>query len=129
MSRKHIQQMNGLERSFIHGYIRTQALTGKVNGVGHFEDRASERHFTLADAVSTLRSGLVVEVHNDKQPSLRALVRDSKGTCVVVELQSMRVITVYYNDPEDKHETLNWNLYRWNQDIMELVKSIRKVAA
>lgn len=127
MSRKHITQMRGDEKAFIHGYLRTQV--GRLSsGVQHFYDRATERHFSLEDAISAVRCGLVVEVHDDKKPSVRALVRDQKGTCVVVELGSLRIITVYYNDPADQHDTLNWNLYRWTVDVVELVKSFRRAA-
>jgi len=125
MSRKHTQQMNAIEKSFIHGYIRKNAEKAQYSAVSHFYDRASERHFSITDAVAALKGGLVVEVHNDKNPSLRALVRDAKGTCVVVDLRGMDVVTVYYNNPEDKHDTLNWNLYRWSQDVVELVKGLR----
>ncbi len=123
MARKHIQQMNQMERAFIHGYLRSgkrdyHAVTS------HFRDRATQRVFTLADAEAAIRGGLVVEVHNDRAPSVRALVRDQKGTCVIVELQTGLIISVYYNDPEDKHETLNWAPYRWTQDIVALVKSL-----
>jgi len=123
MARKHIQQMNQLERAFIHGYLRSGKRDYHAT-TSHFRDRASERVFSVQDAVDALRNGLVVEVHNDRNPSLRALVRDSKGTCVVVELQTDLIISVYYNDPEDKHETLNWAPYRWTQDIVALVKGL-----
>jgi hypothetical protein len=123
MARKHIQQMNQLERAFIHGYLRSPRRDYHAT-VNHFQDRASERSFSVQQAVDALRNGLVVEVHNDRAPSLRALVRDKKGTCVVVELNTDMILTVYYNDPEDKHETLNWAPYRWTQDIVALVKSL-----
>jgi len=126
MSRKHIQQMNKTEKAFVHGYIRKHAAEALNGGVQHFYDRATERHFVIEDAVEALQGGLVVEVHDDRKPSVRALVRSQKGTCVVVELQSMRVITVYYNDPSDTHDTLNWNLYRWSTDLVEVVKSLRR---
>jgi hypothetical protein len=123
MARKHIQQMNQLERAFIHGYLRSPKRDYHAT-TSHFRDRASERVFSVQDAVNALRNGLVVEVHNDRAPSLRALVRDSKGTCVIVELQTGLIISVYYNSPDDKHETLNWAPYRWTQDIVALVKGL-----
>jgi len=122
MARKHIQQMSKAESAFIHGWLRSSKR--EYTGTAHYTDRASERHFTFQDVVQAVRTGLVVEVHNDKALALRAVVRDSKGTCVVVELTSQRIISVYYNDPEDKHDTINWAPYRWNQDIVELVKSL-----
>src|SRR6267142_1794924 len=103
MARKHIQQMSKLESAFIHGFLRSPKRDYHAT-VNHFQDRAGERSFSVQQAVDALRNGLVVEVHNDRAPSVRALVRDSKGTCVVVELQTDLILTVYYNDPEDKHE-------------------------
>ena len=126
MARKHIQQMNSTEKAFVHGYIRKNA--DLAFGIAHFYDRATDRHFSLTDAISALKSGLVVEVHNDKAPSVRALVRDQKGTCAVVELGTMQVVTVYYNDPADQHETLNWAPYRWSVDLVQVIKSFRKAA-
>jgi len=126
-SRKHISQMNEMEKAFIHGYIRANAHKANANHV-HFYHRASDRHYTLAEATEVLQNGLVVEVHDLAAPSYRAVVRDRKGNCVVTDLRIMTVITVYYNDPEDKHEGLNWSAYRLNTDIVELVKKIRKAA-
>ena len=123
MARKHIQQMNQLERAFIHGFLRSPRRDYHAT-TSHFRDRATERVFTVADAERALRTGVIVEVHNNAAPSIRALVRDSKGTCVVVELQTDLILTVYYNDPNDKHETLNWAPYRWTQDIVALVKGL-----
>lgn len=128
MARKHIQAMNQTERAFIHGFIRNNAARALDNSSIHFEDRASERHFSIEDAVEALRGGLVVEVHNDAKADFRALVRNAAGTCVVVSLVTFRVITVYYNAPSDAHDTLNWNAYRWNQDVAELVKGLRRAA-
>lgn len=123
MARKHFQQMTQVERAFIHGFLRSPKRDYHAT-TSHFRDRATQRVFSQADAENALRNGLVVEVHNNHAPSVRALVRDSKGTCVVVELQTDLILTVYYNDPEDKHETLNWAPYRWTQDIVALVKSL-----
>lgn len=123
MARKHTQQMNQVERALIHGYLRSGKRDYHAT-TSHFRDRASERVFSLPDAEKAIRTGLVVEVHNDRAPSVRALVRDSKGTCVIVELQTGLIISVYYNDPDDKHETLNWAPYRWTQDIIALVKGL-----
>jgi hypothetical protein len=125
MARKHITQATKDEKGFIHGFIRAKASLVS-SGRQHFEDRATERHFTLGEAVEAVKTGLVVEVHNDTPGDVRALVRDSKGTCVVLSLKSWQVITVYYNDPTDTHDTLNWAAYRWNQNLVTLVKELRR---
>jgi len=125
--RKHLTQMTREERAFVHGLIRSRLE--RVTGAPHFYDRATERTFTLSDAVRTLRCGLVVEVHNNTPGDIRALVRDSLGTCAVVSLRSWQIVTVYYNAPEDPHNTLDWTPYRWRTNLVELVKELRKVAA
>jgi len=126
MARKHITQTTKEERAFIHGFIRAHANQVQA-ATSHFYDRATERTFTMEDAVTAIRGGLVVEVHNDRPGDVRALVRNQKGTCVVLSLVRLTVVTVYYNDPADQHETLNWNAYRWNQDLVALVKSLKAV--
>ena len=125
--RKHIQQTTRDEKAFIHGFIRANAdKAWSCNG--HFSDRATERAFTLDDAKACVKGGLVVEVHNDKNPDVRALLRNSVGTCVVVSLKSWEIITVYYNDPTDEHHSLNWNAYRWPVNLVSLVKDLRRAA-
>lgn len=109
MARKHFSQFTPDELGFATGFVRKQ-IQPRVSGSPHFTDRGSERRFTLDDARETLRTGIVVEVHNDRG-DWRALVRSKNGTCVVVSLESARVLTVYYNDPADKHETLNRSVY------------------
>lgn len=121
MARKHISQMSALEKSFVHGDIRKNA--DRLTACGHFYDRATERMFTLAEAQDTVRKGLVVEVHNDRA-EIRVLVRDKSGVCVVVALDTLEVVTVYCNAPSDQHETLNWNAYRWNVDLVSVIKSL-----
>ncbi len=66
-----------------------------------------------------------IEVHNNKAPDIRAVVRDGEGTCVVVSLLQWTVVTVYYNSPTDHHSTLDYSKYRWEQDITALVMGIK----
>jgi hypothetical protein len=123
--RKHISQYTKEELAFVHGYIRANASrTWSANA--HFYDRANARSFTLPDAQQTIANGLVIEVHNERSPDIRALVRSKNGTCAVVSLKTWEVITVYYNSPDDKHYTLNRSLYRWPQNLVQLVKSLRE---
>jgi len=108
------------------GFVRAHA--SKVSGQAHYEHRASERHFTLAQAVDAIASGKSVEV-NKTGDDVRALFRrqsgPNAGTCAVVSLITWNIITVYYNDLSDKHDTLNHNLYRWNVNLVDLVKGLR----
>jgi exonuclease III len=123
--RRHFQQMSKEEKAFVHGFVRANAARF-IGGCGHYYDRASERSFSGEEVAAAIKNGLVVEVHNDRKPEIRALVRDRKGTCVVVSLSDFTVITVYYNDPNDQHETLNWNVYNWQVNLVNVVKELRK---
>lgn len=125
MARKHIKQMSKEEIAFVHGFLRGHASKLSTRGQVHFYDRAAERKFTADDAKAAAAQGLVVEIHNDKSPDVRVLVRNKQGTCVVVSLVHLEIVTVYYNAPTDKHETLNWGAYRWNENVVNLIKSLR----
>lgn len=92
---------------------------------GHFWDRARERHFTLADVVNAIGLGGIIEAHDDARPDIRVLFRDAHGTCVVISLTNWRVITVYYNAPDDSHISLNWTLYRWSKNMADVVNKLR----
>jgi hypothetical protein len=124
MARKHVTQFTPDERCFAVGFVRNQ-VQPHIKGSPHFYDQAADRHFTLDDASKTLHTGLVIEVHNDKG-EWRAVVRSKNGTCVVVSLESNRVLTVYSNDPTDNHDTLNHGLYHGGKDIdvVAIVKNL-----
>ena len=124
MARKHFTQFSADESGFIHGFIRKR-VQPLVHGSAHFYDRAGDRHITLADAAETLRTGSVIEIHNDRG-EWRALVRSRIGTCVVVSLESNLVLTVYYNNPTDNHETLNHSLYQGGKaiDAVAVIKNL-----
>lgn len=115
MARKHFTQFTQEEPGWVTGFIRRQ-VQPHIDGSKHFYDRATDRHFTLEDASATLRTGTVIEIHNDKG-DWRAVIRSQNGTCAVVSLESNRVLTVYYNDPEDNHDTLNHGLYHGGKSI------------
>ena len=124
--RKHYSQMIPTEVGMLVGFVRANA--SKVSGQAHYEHRASERHFTLAQAVDAVASGKPVEVSkigNDVRALFRRQSGKNAGTCTVVSLITWNIITVYYNDLSDKHDTLNHNLYRWNANLVDLVKGLR----
>lgn len=127
MARKHIKQMSKEEIAFVHGFLRGQINRLSAH-VHHFYDRANDRKFTFEDAKQAASGGIVIEIHNDRNPDVRVLVRSKTGTCAVVSLKTFEVITVYYNAPTDEHDTLNWNAYRWNQNVVDLIKSLRRAA-
>jgi hypothetical protein len=122
MARKHYTQMSTAEFEQVMAYVKGLSLRASKL---HYHDRSKERSFTDTQAKMAVIDGTLIEVHNEKEPDIRALMRDDKGTCVVVSLVSGDIITVYYNDPEDKHYTLNKGQYRWNVDLLDVLRGIR----
>lgn len=126
MARKHITQFNLAESGMLHGFMRAHA--GKVwSSRVHFMDRAAERSFTLQDARCAIACGKVVELHNERG-EWRTLVRNRQGTCAVLALETLEVVTVYYNAPDDTHLTLNHALYHGANsiDAVQIVKSLNR---
>jgi hypothetical protein len=124
MSVKHIIQMTQEEKAFTHGFIRKNADKVMQNGA-HGYNRAAERDFNLDDIRAAVRTGTVIELHNEAK-EWRALARDRKGTCVVISLESWDTVTVFYNDPSDNHDTLNHNRYHSGKaiDAVATIKSL-----
>ena len=125
MARKHFTQFTETERAFAYGFIRHHVAD--IGGArSHFYDRASERTFTLGDAIAAIRTGKVIEIHNDRG-EWRALLRDSLGTCCVLSLETLQVVTVYYNAPDDLHPTLNHALYHGGNQV-DIVATVKILA-
>jgi hypothetical protein len=128
MSRKHIHQMTNDEKAFVHGFLRKYIAPRVSSARQHFYDRASERSFSIEEAKAVIATGLVIEIHDNAKPEIRALIRNHAGVCVVVSLTDWTIVTVYYNAPDDTHQTLDYNAYRWSINAVDLVKSLRRAA-
>lgn len=124
MARKHRTQMVSQELTALTMHVRT--LPVRTPNAGHFVDRKAERVFTITQVHDAVRSGDVIEIHNDAAPDVRVLMRDDQGTCVVVSLVTRDIVTVYYNAPHDQHSTLNWSLYRWSAPVLPLLRNLRR---
>jgi transposase len=123
MARKHYTQMSVPELVEVRNYVNDLRLRTTQP---HYYNRKQERSFSQGQVYAAVKMGKLIEVHNDREPDIRALFRDDTGTCVVIDLGSGDIITVYYNDPEDKHFTLNKGLYRWQVDLCSIVIGLRK---
>jgi len=119
--RKHYSQMSEAEREEVLRFARELSLHGRP----HYYDRAKDRSFTDAQARMAVWQGSLIEVHDNKAPDIRALIRDKEGTCVVVSLCSGDIVTVYYNDPEDHHYTLDKGQYQWTKSMLDVLGEIR----
>ena len=126
MARKHIHQMTSDEKAFVVGFTRKHVAPSVSSARQHFYDRASERHFSFEEARAVLATGSLVEVHNNAAPEIRTLFRSQSGTCVVVSLSTLSIVTVYYNAPDDTHQTLDYNAYRWSVNLVDVIKSLRR---
>lgn len=122
MSKKHFSQMSPRERQAVTAYVSKLPVKTIRS---HYVDRATERSFTAQEVRDAITTGDVIEVHNDIPGDLRALVRDDKGTCVVISLVSGEVITVFYNHPTDTHDTIDMGKYRWQVDLEREIAKLK----
>ena len=75
--------------------------------------RAQTRKIARFDVFRAIAYGQVIEAKSDG----RAVMRGQDGTCVVIEVPTRTVITVWYNDPTDNHYTLDLSQYTWYTDL------------
>jgi len=76
----------------------------------YFKTRLAERGLSVKDIKNALTHGSLIEYHTLKG-TRRLLVRDDKGTCVVLDLDKKSVITTYFNRSGDNHSTLRKEEY------------------
>lgn len=68
------------------------------------------RKLNIDDVRETVRKGELVE-YNDDFGTRHVLLRGESGVCVVVDLDLKELSTVFYNNPNDNHKTLNTSRY------------------
>jgi hypothetical protein len=112
MQRKHAKQMSRTEMAAVR--MAVAAVPSWVSR-GHYAVRGRERSITRREVYEAILFGLPGEV-NDKD---RVVMRHASGVCVVVELPTHTVVTVWYNDPQDQHWTLDISQYRWTVNLVE----------
>jgi len=74
------------------------------------ERRMLERGINELDTRNAIAHGTIIEYHV-VDDAKRWLLRAADGTCVVVDEVTGDVVTVYYNDPDDNHATLDRRNY------------------
>ena len=84
--------------------------TYKYTVTPYFKSRLTERGLTVDDIKDALTHGKLIEFHKLKG-TRRILVRDSSGTCLVIDLDTKKVITTYFNRSGDNHSTLKRDEY------------------
>ena len=118
--RKHATQMTATERLHLTCLVH---LLGQRGLNGHSLDRCREKGITLAEVQHVLKTGQVIEVHENFRPDVRAVVRGTTGThdvCVVLSLCDREVKTVWFNNSLDTHRTLDYSQYQWQVDGVAL---------
>lgn len=122
--RKHYTQMSAREIACLTCVVR---LLGRRGMNGHSLDRCVEKGITLAEVETVLRTGTLLEVHENFRPDVRAVVRGGTGrddVCVVLSLCDREVKTVWFNNSLDSHRTLDYTQYQWRVDGAALADSL-----
>lgn len=112
MQRKHRKQMTVAEIKAVESLLRS--VTSWVSK-GHYETRSRERSITRLEVYRAIATGAVIEAKDDS----RLVVRGADGVCVVCEIPTHRVITAWYNAPDDQHWTLDLSQYRWQVNLTQ----------
>lgn len=123
--RKHISQLDNLEERLIWKNLKDVKLWS-MNG--HTLDRLKEKgiNATYDDLVSTIDDATIIEYKIDynkhinrceERVVLRAnsIVNIHYNLNVVYSITTQKIITVWMNDINDRHDTLNWDIY--NEDM------------
>lgn len=76
----------------------------------HAVSRMHEKGISHEELSHVVKHGHMIELHNEKG-TWRVLLRDSRGTCIVLDLGNGAVITTYKNSPGDMHRTLDTSAY------------------
>jgi len=90
--------------------LMTEMRKIKFTVTSYFKTRLAERGLSVTDITNALTHGKLIEYHTLKG-TRRLLIRDSTGTCVVLDLDTKNVITTYFNRSDDNHSTLKRNEY------------------
>lgn len=128
--KKHFRQMTKEERRFLYGIVRNiETWVFTKYSIG----RAVERIVTEADVLKAIEKGTLIEYHQ-KDGKHRVLIRGTQivdgkyVVCVVVEPAKQSVVTVFINEYNDTHTTLNWSAYNGNINIVKEMKGDTIVA-
>ena len=73
---------------------------------GYVTERSKARDIGHAELMHAVRHGELIEWH-DETGTERVLLRDELGICVVLDLDTRNIITVYRNNVGDNHATLD----------------------
>jgi hypothetical protein len=118
--RKHLSQMS---KSEIGHLFKTLGSVNNWRFSKHALERMDERGAVRDNIVNIALGGELIEYHLKDNRS-RVLMRSNAVfhnyvACVVFELKTSRVITVYWNHKDDYHRTINMKAYSGDLDILK----------
>ena len=99
-------------------------LKGNFTCSEHALDKLEGAEITANQLAECITDGKLIEVHNLIKDDVRVVLRkdmDKKSLCMAVSLIFKEIITCWFNDPTDKHRTLNVSNYTLTLDIRELL--------
>lgn len=73
--------------------------------------RGDERSLIAAEVLALRLDGELVEYSWSPSEGWRRLLMRRDGVCAIIDLECLRVITCWWNDPEDRHATLRVEEY------------------
>ena len=91
----------------------------------HVVGRMKQKGIKKDAIVNTLKYGDVIEVADNGRVTLRLMKGMANGTCVVVSLRDKVVVTCWYNNPKDRHATLDLSDYTMTADVVTFLRSIK----
>jgi len=114
MSPKEIAAIEGIAHSVGHTLI-----------LAHAASRMVQKDVSEREIENCLKYGHAIEVHNEAS-NLRIVLRHDYGrpkvgVCLVLELGTNAIITVWKNKGNDGHKTLDKWQYQWNIDLVKLL--------
>lgn len=120
--RKHISQMNDIEKSFLNNII----TEGSYKPCSHMSYKSKERVISNEEIQRAIHNYNLIEFHH--KDSNRVLIRGTVNElgcniCAVLDLKYSEIVTVYINDVKDNHyNTLDRTIYRKSLDVASLFK-------
>lgn len=118
--RKHYSQMSQDETVAVLNAVRSNTYQFSAYAL----NRSNQRKVPVEQVATMLGYGKVIEVHNNAENEIRVLVRGKvRGNwCnAVVSLTLKTVVTVFWNDLNDTHRTLDKSQYKWSVDLKTVV--------
>lgn len=121
--RKHFSHLTSEEKTFLNSFLTKD--NKEYRAINHAIIRSKEKIITNESVDRAIHNGKIVEYHY-KQGN-RVLVRgnvneDGYNICVVIDCDTLEILTVFFNKENDAHVTLNKSLYRKNFDVLSMFK-------